>query len=238
MKKILLAAVCCLIALSASSCAVSSPASPASPQSSSEIIGEVFKQFNESKGNAIASVNGDQIFESDVSLKKFFNEYANKINADEIEKMPLSEDEKASMRQKIADNEKSDSQILDEIIQSKVILLEAEKLGITVDDSFALDAVESTYKSIEQNLQSSDPEQKSAAERGYALFRSFADAYGISIEEYLVTYSAPIYKNILIKEKVFENFKQTLSENDMPNSSDLFIKHINELMSQYEIVKY
>lgn len=168
---------------------------------------DALKSIDRKHDKKLASVNGEIIYDSDVLEGKAMLEM--QINSDLAMRKDLNSSERQDYINKYS---KTKEQGLEILVRDKVLLQNALKSGITVEEN-------EVYKQAKYEVDAfKQGDQK--------LFSITLEGYNISEDEYLNEYYVPNVRNRFLRSE----FKKSLNK-----SSEEFEKQLDELVKQADI---
>ena len=216
MKRILsnkLVIVCLVIAF----IAIIGGAAMASPYFDFFTQGNNVKNILNDDSESIVSVNDINISETDYKLLKY--QYENIMNQ----------------------KDKTDDEIIKELIRNQVIINEAEKLGISVTYDEAKDEMDNIYLQFESGMKSEDETEKDNATEAYNNLVQFAKGLGLSLEEYKDTYQIPGWQKQMSMAALYKHFRSQLPAETLENRDqvdELYEKYVDDLVANANIQYY
>lgn len=175
---------------------------------------DTVKESNESK-EVIVTVNGEPIYRKTVEIQNGYNELQYTLNNQSIKQNT----ESSTQEQLYGAN--NENEVLKKIIESKVLIQEARKLGISYDFDVAYNAVKSSYDII-----------KEKGGETYELLSGYIKAMGLSEKEYLEI-ATNAYCDQMCKYLLKKDYEDSLKANTVA-----YEQYVSRLVSQAEIVYF
>ncbi len=177
--------------------------------------------------DVVAEVNSATITQNDVDAQK---EYRNTLSQKKSELKEIIK-QAADANVVISESEleeKSDEEIIDELIKQKVMELECEKLGFKITEDDVLKFIDDTKNTINNN----------DATKQY--FNDYAKLLGKKdAEEYI---QSDIFKNtakyILCSERLYSNFVEQSNKSDTQAINDEYEEYLSQLIDAYNVKKH
>lgn len=202
-------------------------------------LSDLLKGFEKSEDKTVAAtVNGEPVYSSSLLFKKDFYRLSTELSTKQINEMNISEDEKQVFLEKLkSTNNKTDKEILDDLIKQKVIMQEAHKKGLTVSDEKArLYAKEQIGLCKNAGL---DKNASEDAKKNYEFMQYYMEQMNLTEEKY-IDRSVSSYKSILEKGLLLKDFSDTYLQGG-GNAAELdgaFEDYQNDLLKKAEIVYF
>ena len=170
-----------------------------------------------------ATVNGEEIYESQIDIQLAFSELSYSLAAEQVENMGVSEEEKQRLLEQQKNSQKTRDDILKELVKQAVILQEAARRGITVSDEEAAAYASEQYALFKEAA--SENEQNAANDE---FLQMYMQENGWTEEDYLKQVTN-VYKKLLIQNA----FYKVLSEEE---KIDNVVDYVNQLVAQATVL--
>ena len=184
-------------------------------------------------------VNEEPIYLADFEIEKSYQELTQKLALKQIDMLNLSEKEKDQLKEKQKNSIKTENEILDGLIQSKVLLQEAQRQGVSVDIEEAYNMLKSQYEIVKEIA--NRPDADAVDKANYQFILAYQKHMGYTEDEYLQQTSA-VYQRLLIQNKLLELNAYPSTGTDKITSYDsqkeAVDDYITELVSQADVIYY
>ncbi|MGN0172121.1 MAG: SurA N-terminal domain-containing protein [Acutalibacteraceae bacterium] len=170
-----------------------------------------------------ATVNGEEIYESQIDIQLAFSELSYSLAAEQVENMGVSEEEKQRLLEQQKNSQKTRDEMLEELVKQTVILQEAARRGITVSDEEAAAYASEQYALFKEAA--SENEQNAANDE---FLQMYIQENGWTEEDYLKQVTN-VYKKLLIQNA----FYKVLSEEEKIDNVD---DYVNQLVAQATVL--
>lgn len=170
-----------------------------------------------------ATVNGEEIYESQIDIQLAFSELSYSLAAEQVENMGVSEEEKQRLLEQQKNSQKTRDEMLEELVKQAVILQEAARRGITVSDEEAAAYASEQYALFKEAA--SENEQNAANDE---FLQMYMQENGWTEEDYLKQVTN-VYKKLLIQNA----FYKVLSEEEKIDNVD---DYVNQLVAQATVL--
>lgn len=185
-----------------------------------------------------ATVNREPIYQSSISVWREYIELSYQTGVSQVESLDIPEEQKQTYLEKLEDNRnQTDEEILNALIENKVLSQEAERQGITVsEEEEAYHLAETAYETLKDAANKADATETD--KNNYLFITEYRQSMQMTEEEYLKR-AADGYKEALIRAKLLNNFSKALPE--QANESDTKGEeenYIEELMKNANIKRF
>lgn len=185
---------------------------------------------NQDNTTIVATVNGAPIYELSLLAAKKSNEITYQNAMEQIDTMDITDEEQERYRSQFSI--KSDSELLDQLIQKEVIVQEANNLGIEVTDEEAADYARSTYQQLEELAESGDAQNQN----DYNFLNAYITTLGLTPEEYCQTVGIGPYKQAVYQQRLQEAFFADYSGDASTDQQTLYQNYIQSLVDNADMV--
>lgn len=161
----------------------------------------------------VAIIDGSEtITEADVSHMLILSEASYEMNKEYIQN---SSDYSASEKKYLLDSLEIETrdQIIEKLVEKKVLLQKASELGITVTETEIEELIQSNHAAMSEGVRNNDPASITAK----AVYDSYIESLGITQEEYIEEYESPIIREAIILQKLKEYITADLSPSEKEN---------------------
>jgi len=225
-------AVVCLVALGILS--ISGIVAVAGGFIDSDIL-NFFRSIKEGRNDktVAATVNGEPIYKSSVKFMKGFYKLSTALSTKQINEMDIPDEEKQVLLEKLAnrDSQKTDKQILEDLIKQKVVLQEAHKKGITVSDDQAYQYAKEQLELCKKAGLAEDATEED--KENYEFMLAYMEEMQLTEAEY-INEAKDAYKNMMERALLYNDFKEAYlqnggDENELENAME---SYENELIKK------
>ena len=189
-----------------------------------------FNSIKESKNDddKLVKVNGEVIYYKEFKIKKSFNQLTYDIYKSQPDFDKLSQQQKSDIEKQYVDLiSKSNETIIRELIESKVLIQEAQKLGLSVDRHHAYEQHKSNYETIKQ-----------AGDDNYKFIASYIEENDITEEEYLEL-AGDAYCDLISKTNLENHYYNNDNLKAEFKSFDIYVEYLIDIadIEYYDVYK-
>ena len=199
------------------------------------LFGQNLKKYHTEKGAVIATINGTAIYESQIKAEKEALKLTKKGLREQYENEEWPEEVKKQMEIDLNRSDKTDDEILSDIILNEVLWQESCQKGFNISEEESFLEAKKEMETLKNLLNSKNADEQKSAERNYALLKEFMKGYGFSEDEYIKEILTPMTQKNKAYIKLYENFVNNLPETEKENADTLFDKYTDELVNHAKI---
>lgn len=172
----------------------------------------------------LATVNGEKLYKSDVDFQCEFSDLSYTLAAKQLDRMNIPEAQKQDLLKQQRDSQKTEAEILDDLIKETVILQEAKRQGISISDEEARAFALEQYTLLKELALTSEPSSPNRI--NYEFIKQYMEKMDLTEEEYIDKATIE-YKKLLILNKFYESAAITnriSNQNNMDNYTETLLR--------------